>query len=223
MDQDLMLLLATGACAIAAAVLAVAAAWVLRLDQRLGLSRPATRYTLQDLVDTLSAVGEDPVKVRRLATELGGSAGNLILTGLRLARERAEPLAFGRELLAFAARASSTKPLDRRIAKFVGLGALAASLTVVAWALPLLVDTAGWERLAVGLGYVGVLALFASVALSHGSHAAVIESQTQASRLAVVAFLGLSVGESREQIRARLLEAATNGESLARPIATRAA
>jgi hypothetical protein len=223
MDQDVMLLAATGACAIAAAVLAVAAAWLLRLDQRLGLSRPTDRHTLQEIVETLAAVGEDPARVQRLATSMGGGAGSLIATGLRLARERAEPLAFGRELMASASRARGADSFDRRFVKFFALGILAAALTVVAWALPLLVDTAGWARLAVGLGYVGVLALFASVALSSGSSSAAGELELQAKRLAVVAFLGLSVGESREQIRARLLEAAAIPTGVAQPIATRAA
>jgi hypothetical protein len=223
MDQDVMLLAATGACAIAAAVLAVAAAWLFRLDQRLGLSQPAKPCSIQELIEILSAVGEDPARAHRLAALLGGGAGSLIAAGLRLARDKAEPLAFGRELLASASRGGRAELIDRRLVKFCTLGFLAAALTVVAWALPLLVDTAGWARMAVGLGYVGVLALFASVALSANSRPAAAEFEQQAERLVIVAFLGLSVGESREQIRARLIEAIAMPTQPARSVAMRAA
>lgn len=223
MDQDVMLLAATGACAIAAGVLAVAAAWIFRLDQRLGLTRSPPRHTIQEIVEALAAVGEDPARVRRLATSIGGGAGALINTGLRLAQDGADPLAFGRELLASASRAHRSDSADRRLAMFFVLGLLAAALIVIAWALPLLVDTAGWARLAVGLGYVGVLALFGSVALSTGVQATVSEFELQVKRLAIVAFLGLSVGESRAQIRDRLLEAAAAPIDVAQPRAARAA
>jgi hypothetical protein len=91
----------------------------------------------------------------------------------------------------------------------IALAALVAVVTIVAWALPLMTDGDGWARLAVGLGYVGVLALFSVVAFSAGSQARVGASDHQmTTRLVVVAFLGLSVGESRDQIRTRLIEAA---------------
>jgi len=207
LDQDLMLLAAVGACAIAAAVLAVAAAWLLRLDQRFGFTRPATP-ALDELIDTLSAVGDDASRVQWLANSIDGQAAALIATGLRLVREKAEPLAFGREMLRVAAGPTNSRAIDRRLARLLVLAVLAGSITIVAWALPLLGSSDGWARVAVGLGYVGVLALFTSAAFSGGHQPRVGVSDALVRKLIVVAFLGVSVGEGRAQIRSRLLEAA---------------
>lgn len=208
MTEDLWLLAAVSACAIAAAVLAVAGAWLFRLDQRLGLKVGASNPATGELIDVLSAIGEDPSRVLKYAARLDSRASALITLGLRLARDRAEPLAFGREMLR-AAQATAA-PLHRTASRMIALAALVGVVTIVAWALPLMTDGDGWARLAVGLGYVGVLALFSVVAFSAGTQARVGASDHQmTTRLVVVAFLGLSVGESRDQIRTRLIEAAS--------------